>query len=393
MSKGRFCEFQGTTEKSFNENFFKSVMELDYKDWRISYRKAEYIYENKISDKGKPYIEIAKEYIDESIQLLSINKDTELDSVIGIPFILLGLKTAKENKVYLLAGQIYAQLAITNNKYKDNALKYYQKYQVFQQKYKLHEFVNELTEISVYSFRPLSEYALADLANDTITVSRPSRMNDPFDSLANLWKKSDNLKNITKELGHEDIFAESMDYFRIRSFSLVKDDEVSVLGNIRMWSAYANNHQGFCIRYKLNEGFINHIDTDNLIVRRLAPIKYVYDCPMPKSLTAIDSYEAYNKKHECWAYENEIRLLSYNTGTDSDFFSEPMGDDAEIEEVIFGLLCPKEHMEAICNILRDKKVVFFKMTTDPRKDIYTLKKKKYSSKGKLCDKQNRSLTD
>lgn len=73
MSKGRFCEFQGTTEKSFNENFFKSVMELDYKDWRISYRKAEYIYENKISDKGKPYIEIAKEYIDESIQLLSIN--------------------------------------------------------------------------------------------------------------------------------------------------------------------------------------------------------------------------------------------------------------------------------------------------------------------------------
>ena len=340
MSKGRFCEFQGTTEKSFNENFFKSVMELDYKDWRISYRKAEYIYENKISDKGKPYIEIAKEYIDESIQLLSINKDTELDSVIGIPFILLGLKTAKENKVYQVAGQIYAQLAITNNKYKDNALKYYQKYQVFQQKYKLHEFVNELTEISVYSFRPLSEYALADLANDTITVSRPSRMNDPFDSLANLWKKSDNLKNITKELGHEDIFAESMDYFRIRSFSF------------------------------------------NLIVRRLAPIKYVYDCPMPKSLTAIDSYEAYNKKHECWAYENEIRLLSYNTGTDSDFFSEPMGDDAEIEEVIFGLLCPKEHMEAICNILRDKKVDFFKMITDPRKDIYTLKKKKYSSKGK-----------
>lgn len=382
MSKERFREFQGIKEESFNEDFFKSVMELDYKDWKISYRKAEYIYENRINDKGKSYIEIAKEFIDESIQLLSINKDTELDSVIDNPFVLLGLKTGKENNVYQLAGQIYAQLAIKDNAYKDNALKYYQKYQVFQQKYEPHKFVDNLSEISVYSFRPVSEYTLADLANETITVSRPSRMNDPFDSLANLWRKTENLKNITKEKGHEESFAKSMDFFRIRSFSLIKDTEDSVLGNIRMLSAYANNHQGFCIKYKLNAGFINHIDTENLIVRRLAPIKYVYDCSMPKSLTAIDSYEAYNMKHECWAYENEIRLLSYNTSTDSDFFSEPMGDDAEIEEVVFGLLCPKEHMKTICNILRDKKVDFYKMTTDPKNDIYTLKKKKYCSEGK-----------
>ena len=154
MSKGRFCEFQRITEENFNEDFFKSVMELDYKDWRISYRKAEYIYENRISDKGKSYIEIAKEFIDESIQLLSINKDTELDSVIDNPFVLLGLKTGKENNVYQLAGQIYAQLAIKDNAYKDNALKYYQKYQVFQQKYEPHKFVDNLSEISVYSFRP-----------------------------------------------------------------------------------------------------------------------------------------------------------------------------------------------------------------------------------------------
>ena len=56
-----------------------------------------------------------------------------------------------------------------------------------------------------------------------------------------------------------------MDFFRIRSFSLIKDTEDSVLGNIRMWSAYANSHRGFCIKYKLNAGFINHIDLENLI--------------------------------------------------------------------------------------------------------------------------------
>lgn len=382
MRKGKFCEFEGTTEGSLNEYFFKSVMELDHKDWRISYIRAEYIYKNKIDDKGKSYIKIAKEFIDEAIQLLSINKDTELDSVIDDPFILCSLLKIKEYKVYQLAGQIYAQLANANIRYKDQALKYYQKYQVFLQDFKPHYSVRKSNEISVYSFRPVSIYSIADLANETITVSRPSRMNDPFDSLANLWRKANNLKNITKEKGHEDIFAKSMDYFRIRSFVLPNKTENSVLRNIRMWSAYADEHKGFCVKYKLKEGFIKRIDTENIIGRRLSPVKYVNDFPMPKSLTAIDSYEAYNMKQDCWKYENEIRLLSYNTSTDNDFYAEPMGNDAEIEEVIFGLLCPNEHMKAICNILQDKKVDYFKMTTDPRNDIYTLKKKKYSSKEK-----------
>lgn len=285
-----------------------------------------------------------------------------------------------KEKFYELAGQIYAMYAsnIVQPKSGDKALEYYQKYQVFLQRYKLHEYVRNLSEISVFSFRPVSIYSIADLANETITVSRPSRMNDPFDSLANLWRKTKNLKIITKEKGHEEIFAKSMDYFRIRSFVLPKEAENSVLKNIRMWSAYADEHKGFCVKYKLNEGFIKRIDTKNVIVRRLAPVKYVCDYPMPTSLTAIDSYEAYNMKHECWKYENEIRLLSYNTSTDNDFYPEPMGNDAEIEEVIFGLLCNKEHIETICNILKDKKVNFFKMTTDPENDIYTLKKEKYN---------------
>lgn len=285
-----------------------------------------------------------------------------------------------KEKFYELAGQIYAMYAsnFVQPKFGDKALECYQKYQVFLQRYKLHEYVRNLSEISVFSFRPVSIYSIADLANETITVSRPSRMNDPFDSLANLWRKTKNLKKITKEKGHEEIFAKSMDYFRIRSFVLPKETENSVLKNIRMWSAYADEHKGFCVKYKMYEGFINRIDTENINVRRLSPVTYVYDFPMPKSLTAIDSYEAYNMKHECWKYENEIRLLSYNTSTDNDFYPEPMGNDAEIEEVIFGLLCHKEHIETICNILKDKKVNFFKMTTDPENDIYTLKKEKYN---------------
>ena len=374
MNKGNFMEPQKTIEEMANEKFFKLVMEMDNSDWRISYRKAEYIYNNKISDNGKTYIERAKEYIDESIHLLAVNKDTELDSVID-PIVLIGLNNSRENKVYQLAGQIFAQLANTCASYRDKALEYYQKYQVLQQKYKPHERVRNKKEISVYSFRSVSEYSFADLANETITVSRPSRMNDPFDSLANLWKKSENLKNITHEKGYEDIFAESMDYFRIRSFVIPCKTEDSVLRNIRMWSAYADEHKGFCVKYRLRKNFINYIDEEKLVVRRLAPVEYVYDFTMPKSLTAIDSYEAYNMKHECWRYENEIRLLSYNTSTKSDFHPEPMKDDAEIEEIIFGVHCPIDHKRAIYNILKDKNVNFFYMDIDTEKSIYNLVKK------------------
>ena len=99
---------------------------------------------------------------------------------------------------------------------------------------------------------------------------------------------------------------------------------------------------------------------------------------MNKTITAIDSYEAYNMKHECWKYENEIRLLSYNTSTGDDFYSEPMGSDAEIEEIIFGVMCSDEDKKKIFNILSSKDVKFYRMEPNPAEDIYHLIKKEYN---------------
>ena len=144
-----------------------------------------------------------------------------------------------------------------------------------------------------------------------------------------------------------------------------------------MWSAYANEHKGFCVKYRLNEGFIHHIDTIDWSVRRLAPVKYVPDYTIDKSLTSINSYEAYNMKHKSWSDENEIRLLSYNTSTECDYFSEPMGKDAEIEEIIFGLLCPPKHRKQIYNLLKNKNVKFFCITSRPKDSIYKLVKEEY----------------
>lgn len=372
------CNLKEMAEARLFKEMFHSIKDIKFKHYKLSYRRAHYEYQvNKDKEQAKKHIDEALVLLDKpsgDYGLIKCLIRYNLDEL----FIESILCVDKKN-IYELAGQIYAQFAVNLDNYKTIALENYKKYHVLVQSYKEDKTTRNIDEISVYSFRPFSEYALNDLRNETITVARVSRMNDPFDSLANLWKKSDNLKVITKEKGHEDILDFSMDYYRIRSFVYPKEgeSEATVLSNIRMWSSYANEHYGFCVKYKLHKGFTHNIDTNKWTVRRLAPVKYVSDFSMKKSMTAIDSYEAYNMKHVCWSYENEIRLLSYNTSTEDDFFSEPIGKDAEIEEIIFGYLCPKEQKKKIYNILKSSGVKFFQMTTTPEISIYHLIKEKY----------------
>lgn len=364
---------------SLFKEMMKYIKDIQYKHYKISYRKAhyEYSYNNNI--------EQAKKYIDETIKLfVSSDDDKYLSDFLiqnGVDYIFIAsIMKVKPMKVFELAGQIYAQLAESYKTLREASITNYQKYQVYLQEFKTHEELQGLENIAVYSFRPVSNYALADLANGTITVARPTKMNDPFDSIANIWKKTDNLRKITNRKGHEDLLSESMNYYRIRSFVWSKETEAEdyVLNNIRMWSAYAKDHYGFCVKYRLHKGFIHNVDTNNFTVRRLAPVKYIKEFQMNKTITAIDSYEAYNMKHECWKYENEIRLLSYNTSTGDDFYSEPMGSDAEIEEIIFGVMCSDEDKKKIFNILSSKDVKFYRMEPNPAEDIYHLIKKEYN---------------
>lgn len=286
-----------------------------------------------------------------------------------------------KKKFYQLAGEVYAIFGNQHNNqiFIDKALDYFIKYQVMVQKYKPHEEVKPLDEIIVYSFRRVSKYSLADLVNNTITVCHPSKMNDPFDSLANLWMKSDNLKRVTNDKGHENILEKSMEFYRIRSFIRpgMNQQESDVLEKIIMWSLYANEHRGYCIKYRLKRGFLHDVDTTNMRVRRLAPIDYRPDFAMTKNLTAIDSYKAFNMKHESWNYENEIRLLSYQPSKKGLFFNEPMGDEADILEIIFGIYCSAYNKKRIYNILKDRHIKFFYMATEPEKSIYKLIKKEY----------------
>ena len=290
-----------------------------------------------------------------------------------------------KEKVYELAGQIYAILAnYDNNKYYDKAMRYYQRYHIQLQRYKIHKTLEGKDTAVVYSFRNYNLFSLEDLINKTITVVHPSKMNDPFDSVVNLWKKTGNLKKITGGKGHEEIFNKSMDYYRIRSFCANKDTfdtDDDILKKIRMWSHYADNHCGFCIKYRLNKRFFCDIDEEIVHAVRLAPVECVELYHIGDNKNKISLYDAYFIKNKEWEPEQEVRLLSYCTATTDAHYPEPIGNDAQIEEIIFGYLCPEIHMKTIYNLLTTNYkdgVKFYHMVNCLDQNIYGLIKEVYN---------------
>lgn len=378
------CKYNKKLETDILKEIYPVLNSIEGKYYQISFRIAHYFI--RVSN---DYVK-AKEYIDEAFYLLNVQTDSYklkkilLDKDFPILYTRYILNVKKE-KVYELAGQIYAVLSKEKEEYQTSAIQYYQKYQTLLQQYKIPEYLEDKDSVIVYSFRGYNSYSLEDLINNTITVVRPSKMNDPFDSIANLWKKKDNLKDLTDDVGHESLLDSSMDYFRIRSFCANRqtfDSDDRILKKIKMWSLYADHHKGFCIKYRLKDKMFRDISSVNNHVLRLASVTYEEEQNIGKGKIGLDTYQAYFVKHKEWESEEEVRLLSYYTESDKDFYSEPMDNNAEIEEIVFGYSCTIEHMNTICNLFRAKGVenIFYKMTTKVENNIYESIKEKYTPK-------------
>lgn len=284
-------------------------------------------------------------------------------------------------KAYMLAGQIFAQ-----NDKKQESLEAYIKYIYWTEQVE-NEIFKEKQNVILYSFRRINQYTLADLINNEITVCSPSRMNDPFDSLASFWSKAEHLDKICKLKEKKEfipIYSQAFKYFRIRSFVANRETyeaDDSILQKIPMWSFYADEHRGMCIRYCLSRHFIKrerkNIQENKYCHTRIFPIKYV---PEIKLKEEINTDIEFGYKNKFWESENEVRLLSYNPTTESDFFGEPIDELSHIEEITFGLFCEEKNMETVYNLVHQKypQAQFYKMEKDTeQKNLYKLKKRKY----------------
>lgn len=348
-NKQKFNDILVSISNYTDESLYNTIKELKINDdFRYYYLLAHSIYTLKKD------IRQAEENINLCIKLLEKQEVHRIypNDYMRTEDFMAEFVEPKKSQIYFLAGDIYA----VSGNYVES-LKCYQKYQYWTEQVNNKE-LSEKESIIVYSFRRFNEYSLSDLINNEITVCHPSVMNDPFDSIANLWSTESNLNNICTEEQHISSYSKSFQYFRIRSFVANKvtyDTDDNILKKILMWSFYANEHKGFCIKYRLAKHFIKQEKNTDYCNLRMIPVKYdnTFCLEGTQNLTTSNSFALKNK---VWEYEDEVRLLSYNTKSESKFLGIPLIEDrsniSRIEEITFGLLCPEDHKKVIRNIIK-----------------------------------------
>lgn len=354
-------------KERFNEfsDFIKEIQNLKCEDFRWYYLMAHYKHKNKLN-------EIASNYIIESISLLKDVKNNILDNIDqencvelfdsdGLP-LLMSNKFEQSAKVYFLSGEIFACLGKL-----DKSEEYYKLYNYNKSFFKSD--FEGLKAVKLYSFRSISKYSLGDLVNRTITVCHPSVMNDPFDSPVMLWSDKKNLDNLCSEKNHVESYSKTFDYFRIRCFSMCSPK------NILMWSHYADNHKGFCIKYRLSNYFINESENELGCHMYLKKVNYTKtkNTKLRIDIKSIDSTLGYATKYKDWKYEKEVRLISYNPMIEGKYNEIELDSESNIEAIYFGYRCSDQDIQTIKNICieRYNNINFYKMMLNTT-DIYNL---------------------
>lgn len=326
----------------------------DLKDFRTYYNKAVRLKaEGDISKAISNILEAIK--IAESISPVHSTGDAD----IFYSSVLLTHSVLAE--IYCTAGELFA---IANHM--ELSLQYYKLYQYY------NSFIKDKwdSQKCLFSFRKFNEHSLSDLINNEITVCRSTAMNDPVDSLINLWIKDNNLKNQCKDKKHIEPFVKSFDYYRIRSFCKGKGN--SPVRNVLMWSHYADEHRGFCIKYRLSEHFIKQEENSEHKHMYLIPVDY-RQSKVSIETTQINTQLAFATKSRHWKYEDEVRLIVYDPNNSQDYLGIGLDKDSTIEAIFFGYLCPESAITTIKNIFgniyKDKSVKFYKMNVN-HKDVY-----------------------
>ena len=354
------------------ESLYEKIKDLDCYDSRIFYLKAHHCYKKL----GNP--EEAKAYIDKSIEAIPLIKEDIFSIVENSRFIYVplgnsisvpvaGVTNKLMSNIYTLAGEIYSILELDNE-----ALKYYKRALYYKTLLKTN--MKQKNYVHLYSFRRFNEFSLSDLINNEITVSPSKKMNAPFDSVINLWGSEEQLKETCKERKHIKNLSRSFDYFRIRSFCNGETEEA--LGNLLMWSHYADEHRGYCVKYKLSKHFIKQDENDSFEHMFLKPIIYRKDEEKVdiSGMTSINTDLAFATKHESWKYEKEVRLIVYNPNKEESFYGIPLNKDSCIEAIYFGCKCDPKTINTIKNLFSKADIPpkFFKVYSES-KDVYQLK--------------------
>lgn len=243
-------------------------------------------------------------------------------------------------------------------------------------------------QFEFYSFRNFNDFSLSDIENETISLCSPQNFNDPVDTAFNAWM---HYKYEVASEGFERNYIEIQckAYNNIRVRCLVRNiplpykegkdypiqlDFQKEYANSVMWAHYANNHQGFCVKFKIPSLF-TMIEPNEGKVIMLMPINYTERLSIinfGNSISNISFKEAFLTKQKNWEYEHEHRILYYNKNGSEDFPSLPL-PKGSIVAIYLGVRCSDDNKQKIFNLIKNKSNVEVYQMQISSEDIYKLK--------------------
>ena len=269
-------------------------------------------------------------------------------------------------ELYLTSANVFGEMGKHNQ-----ALKLYEGYHCLSMQLNSNLFKDRepLQTITLFQFRRFTDYALANLMNSEITLSRPSVMNDIVDSLVFSWLGSPSFGEKSLHRGHLKPYKQSFQDYRIASFceDNPSDDRYAVK-NTLMWAHYAAEHTGFCIEYRFDIDEFGKNDFSNNTASRLFRMKYRDPATNPVDFSAADNTlftdVAFLTKSIDWAYENEVRLIQYapKNGTLRNQYT--LSPKSKVVAIYFGYRCPDANIQIIKKLLSDREIRFYKMDID-----------------------------
>ena len=339
--------------KEWSMDFLEKLLPFNFADYRLHFFKSRYY--RKTNDLSKAVDELLTS--NSLYQNLSPNHGPFENA----PALLINGRLTDYYvdgaRIYFYAGELFAEAGQM-----EDSLEFYKRYHKTKMVESQHESI-------LYSFRPFNEFSISDLVNNEITLVHPSEFNDPFDTLVLPWTKR--FEKSCKEKKHIEPYRASFDFFRVKSF--VKDTSTTkAYKDVLMWSHYANEHRGFCIKYRFEQNFTK----ESPLTMYFRPILYTKKNERINiEKEHIDTNLAFCTKQYLWKYENEVRLIAYMpelSDSKKHFNAIPMGELCHIDSIYFGVRCSENVINTIKNILKGTKTKYYRMTSQPC-DIFNLK--------------------
>lgn len=190
-------------------------------------------------------------------------------------------------------------------------------------------------------------FDLENLVNKTITLSAPQTFNDPVDTY--FYYSPDDYFIDAKKIMTKEI----MDKIRIACFTNCHDEQKCnrklTTYELLLWTHYANAHKGICLEYEVPSNAFSYIEPNDDYdesKRFIDKISYVsnlavdYETIFTSSIKKKNKYnqllkDVFMTKDDAFQYENEFRLLMYDS-TNESHIAFPFN---YLRKIIFGYRC------------------------------------------------------